>query len=248
MVGFVCAFWSEKSLDAAVGDAGLGGDHGVAETGEVGACRSLADGVVEGGVFVKEGGGGRGEVTACGEAEDADFLRIEVVGFRVVANGLDGAEGVGEGDGVFELIGRRGLSAREAVAKDEGGDAALVEPAGDVAAFVFGGLDSVATAGADDDGRAFFTWIWVGGDERQEAGVMDVFDDFGTGGVLTVGNIRVDAGGVGWPERDVCECWRRGFSGEKNGQSEGAEGGEFAGHFLVGGCGFNKNEHARTCS
>ena len=93
------------------------------------------------------GGGGGGEVSAGGESDDADFIWIDVPFLGACADGADGALGVGDGGGVV-VVG--GVS----VAEDEGGDAVVVAPLGDLFSFVVHGEVAVATAGGDDDGGA----------------------------------------------------------------------------------------------
>jgi hypothetical protein len=133
---------------------GLGGEiAGVDDEGEVGAS-------VDGGVDVGCGGSGfdvlvvgmgaeeDGEVGAGGEADDADFVGIDVpVG------------GVGAGDAhgllrVFEVgrVGRVAAFFGHTVFDEEAGDADGVEPVADIEAFAIPCEDAIATAGKDEDG------------------------------------------------------------------------------------------------
>jgi len=87
-------------------------------------------------------------VGAGGEAEDADFARVDVP---------VGGVGAGEAHGllrVFEVGGVGGVTAffGDAVLDEEAGDADGVEPVADVEAFAVPCEDFVGAAGEDEDG------------------------------------------------------------------------------------------------
>ncbi len=84
-------------------------------------------------------------MAAGGEADDADFVGVDIPVGGVGADGADGAAEVLEGGGVAVARG-------DAVFEDEGGDAAGREPPGDLMALVGHDDGAVAAAGTDDDG------------------------------------------------------------------------------------------------
>ena len=97
-------------------------------------------------------------MAAGGEADDADFLRINL------PLGSVGADGANRLLGVEERHVR--TSGWKTVFEDYAGDAVCVEPGGDAVAFALGHQAAVAAAGADDDRRAVRLLGQVYGDLR----------------------------------------------------------------------------------
>lgn len=120
-------------------------DDGVGEDGGVGVGAGGVGEVVVGGrwVVVADGGGG-GEMSAGGEAEDG--------GLAVGVDPQFGAACAEEPDGALCVVehGRVVVSGPEAVEEDGGVDAGVVEALSDGLAFVEG-VDAVGAAGADDE-------------------------------------------------------------------------------------------------
>src|SRR5437773_10949201 len=82
-------------------------------------------------------------MSARGETEHADAMRVEIELPGAVADGADGARDV-------QKRVRVSVARREAIGEDESGDAALVEEPGDRLALVRGEV-LIPAAGADDD-------------------------------------------------------------------------------------------------
>ena len=128
-------------------DAFFHADDGVDENREVGSATLASDGV--GGACldgVEVYGGGRCEVPAGREADDADFLRVNLPMFRICAHGADCLLSIEQ-----RYVGPPG---RKAVFKDDASDAVGIQPRRDAVAFAFGHQAAVAASGADDDGGA----------------------------------------------------------------------------------------------
>lgn len=149
---FLGGFVSEEVASGAFVCVGIGhGDDGVAEDGEVGAGACALNWV--GGftfTFVVLGGGGGGEVASGGESDDADLVGIDVPFCCTCTDGADGALCVENGGGVM-VIGC------DSVLEDEGGDAVVIAPFGDLFSFVIVGEVSVASSGRDYDCSA----VWA---------------------------------------------------------------------------------------
>ena len=125
-------------------------------------------------------GGGRGEVAASGEAPDADVVGPDAEVRSVKTDVADGPLRVPEFDGVV-------VFGAEAVFENVGADTEVVEPGGDLSAFVVHGEIGVAAAGADDDAGGRF----VGTSGRVE----------GEGWFVSVGGALCTGGAVG-PQKD----------------------------------------------
>ncbi len=104
------------------------------------------------------GADGGGEVSAGGEAEDADALGIDVPFGGVLADDAHGALGVLQGGVGFGI----GAGAGDAVLHEHAGDAGGVEPVADLGAFEIDGEDVVAASGKDDDRLRRCLASWAG--------------------------------------------------------------------------------------
>ena len=135
------------------GDDGVGAPAGIDEDGEVGARAGLVGGIGRVGVAGAETGFDEsGEFTASRKADEADALRIDGPFFGAGADDAHGSRGIGESVALHGVVGIGG--AGEAVLEDEGGDAKVVEPVGDLPTFFVDDELGMASAGCDDDGRA----------------------------------------------------------------------------------------------
>lgn len=208
---------------------GVGEVAGIDDHGEVRAAALLiggVDGVVEAFLVVSADGGG--EVTSCGEAEDADALGVDVPLGRVSTDDAEGAlcilEG-GIGFGIGASAGVLGISAGDAVFDEDAGNAGFVEPVADFGAFEIDGQDAVAPAGEDYDcGAGGFAFRRV----ENQRGHGDIAEpDERLAGDEVVGrfagvDFRAEVGGAGGSagpelERGVAGSWLPGgFLSESN--------------------------------
>ena len=85
---------------------------------------------------------------ACGKAHDAYLFGIDVPFGGAVAHGFDGLLRILQRTDFF--VGHGGIVG-DAVFENEGGDALFYKFLRFIGAFVFGGENAVAAAGADDD-------------------------------------------------------------------------------------------------
>ncbi len=151
-------------------------DDRVDEHGKVGPTALAVDGV--GGVRlpgVEVRGDGRGEVSAGGEAEDADVLRIDAPLGRFRSD---------ETHGALRVVHRRRVAvavAAVAISQNETRHAERIEPLRDLMTLVIHGQPAVTAAGADHDARAGRA-VGLRQIDRQRRGVLGVA--LGVGGAV----------------------------------------------------------------
>ncbi len=143
-------------------EVGIGIKHAynwIRENGEIGTITLAVYGIGLGVWASEVRGGGRGEVAASGEAPDADAVGPDTEFCGARPNIADGALGVPEFDRVTVL-------GAEAVFENGGADAEVIEPSGDLRAFVIHGEMGITAAGADDDTCQRFVGAggWVEGE------------------------------------------------------------------------------------
>ena len=85
-------------------------------------------------------------MAACGEAEDADALRIDMPACGIRTRQPQSALGIQQRDGVAQQ--------RQAILQDDACDAVFIEPFGDGVTLPRGDVPDVAAARAEDDGGA----------------------------------------------------------------------------------------------
>src|SRR5712672_2865217 len=110
---------------------------------------------------------GGGQVGSCGEAEDADAMRVDVPFGGVLANYAERALGILESRGGFGI--RAGVG--DAILQKDAGDADGGEPVADFGAFEVDSQDAVAAAGKDDYGGA---GVLCGGCVQSNGGRGDI--------------------------------------------------------------------------
>ncbi len=147
-------------------------DHGrgVGGDGQIGRDDGV-DGDDEGGARggVEAHGDVGGEITAGGEAHDAEAVRMEP---ELLGAGAEETQGLAD---VFKRLRDDGVAGgvgAGAVLEDKGRDAQGIEPAGDIVTLFLDGEMAKAAAGGDEDGGA----VGLGGGVDREEGVGDLAD------------------------------------------------------------------------
>ena len=165
----------------------LKGDDGIDENGKIGTQRCVC--IILNNGFAIVGAGCGGKMPAGGEAHDADLFGIDIPFGGALADGFDGLLGILQRS---DFAVRHGGIVGDAVFEDKSGNALLYKFLRFIGAFVFGGEDAVAAAGADDDGSAggeLFRWQVYG--ERGSADFADDEDAVVVGGFFVVGEDAV---------------------------------------------------------
>ena len=130
---------------------GEGEIPGIDNDGEVGAATELIGGVVRiVEAMFKMGAEGGSEMRSCGEAEDADAIRIDVPFDRMRANNAEGALGVLESCRGFWI----GSGVGNAIFNENAGDTGGGQPIADFRALEVDGEDAIGSSRENDDGCA----------------------------------------------------------------------------------------------
>ena len=123
------------------------GHHGVDEYGEVGPAGNPIEGILGGwfpGLREMSGRGG-GEMTAGGEANDADFLGVELPLLGLGSHRAYGPLCIHQGN--------EGAAPRQTVLEHHAGHPVSVQPLGDAMTLGSHDLPAITSAGTNDDGR-----------------------------------------------------------------------------------------------
>jgi hypothetical protein len=124
----------------------------IRQDSEIGPAAGSVDGVAAFRMTsVKVRCGRGGEVPAGGKPPNSNTIGADSVVLRLGPYGSDGSLDVQHGCRVQR---RWPFGSNDPISQDEGGDAAFIEPGGDLLAFMVVGQMAVAAARTDDDGRA----------------------------------------------------------------------------------------------
>ena len=124
------------------------GHHGVDQNGEVGPAGNPVKGVLGGWSYClgEMGGGGGGKMPACGKANDAHLVGIDLPFLGPLTDQSDGLLGI--------LERNEGTTLGQTVLEDHSGYAVPVEPLGDAMTLSAHDLHAIASARADYGCRA----------------------------------------------------------------------------------------------
>ena len=178
------------------------GDHRVDEDREIGAATQAIDGVLRfrvAGIEVRRGG--RGQVSAGREPDDADPARVDVPLLGVETDRANGPLGIQQR--------HEGPAAGKPVLQHDPCDAVLVEPLGDAMPFRADDQAAVTAARADHYGRS------VGLRRRRP------MDGDGSVGCL---ELAIARGGVAGPEGELLRAGRRGLGSDQGPCRGGRDG------------------------